>query len=280
MREIHVDEVIRQVDHAVTQANIYLPTDIVKAYQEALVKETNPRAKRFLEISMENADLAAEQCMALCQDTGVVNVEVEIGQDVHVTGGLLEDAINQGVRIGYQKGYFRNSVVGHPLERVNTRDNTPALINYKVVQGDAIKMTIFPKGAGSENMGRLTMLKPSQGIEGVKEFVITAVREASSNPCPPIVVGVGIGGGMEKAAALAKKALFRDVYQRHPDSMIADLETELLAKVNALNIGPQGLGGDTTALGVNVEIFATHIACLPVAVNIGCNCTRRYTVTI
>jgi fumarate hydratase subunit alpha len=280
MRDIHTEQIVQAVDEAVTKANLFLPPDITQAYQLALEKESNPRARHFLEIAMENADLAKKECMALCQDTGVVNVEVEIGQEVHIVGGAIEDAINEGVRIGYKKGYFRNSVVGHPLKRINTSDNTPAIVNYKIVPGDVLKMTIFPKGAGSENMGRVAMLKPSQGVEGVKEFVLTAVREASANPCPPIVVGVGIGGSMERAASIAKKALFRDVSVRNSDPEIAELEIELLEKVNQMNIGPQGLGGDTTALGVNIEIYATHIACLPVAVNIGCNCTRRYTVEL
>lgn len=278
MREIQVEEIQKAVEKAVAKANINLPADIIQSLKNALAKESKSQARHFLQIALDNSEMAEKECMALCQDTGIVNVEVEIGQDVHITGGDVESAINQGVSDGYRKCYFRNSVVKHPLQRENTGDNTPALVSYRLVPGDVLKITVFPKGAGSENMGRLAMLKPSQGIEGVKEFVVNAIREASSNPCPPVVVGVGIGGTMEKAASLAKKALFRSIDVRNEDPLIAELEKELLDKINQLNIGPQGLGGDTTALGVNIETYPTHIACLPIAVNIGCHCTRRYTV--
>jgi len=211
----------------------------------------------------------------MCQDTGMACVFLEIGQEVHFTGGLLEDAINEGVRQGYKEGYLRKSVVGDPIERVNTKDNTPALIYYDIVEGDKVKITVAPKGFGSENMSRIAMLKPADGLQGVKDFIIETVKLAGPNPCPPMVVGVGIGGSFDKAAYLAKKALIRPIDKSNKNKFYKDLEQELLQKINELGIGPQGFGGRTTALGLNIEVYPTHIAGLPVAVNINCHATRH-----
>lgn len=280
MRELNVIEIERAVEDAVIKANTVLPLDIKHAIERAAKTESSASARRLLEIVLENAEMADTESMAICQDTGMVVVEIELGQEIHFTGGLLEDAVNQGVRQGYKRGYFRNSVVSHPFNRVNTGDNTPAIIHLKMVDGDKIKLNILPKGAGSENMGQLAMLKPAHGLNGVKEFVLRVIKEASGNPCPPVIVGVGVGGNMEKAAMMAKEALMRDIDLRNPDPELAAQEEEILHKINQLGIGPQGLGGDTTALAVNIEVFPTHIACLPVAVCLGCHATRRITVEI
>lgn len=280
MRQINSRQVKQAVKKAVMQANIYLPQDIVQALRAALEKERSPRARRFLQIVLENSELAAREKMALCQDTGMVVVDVEFGQEVILSGGELGEAINQGIREGYQEGYLRKSVVNDPFQRINTGDNTPGIVHCHVVGGDKLIITVLPKGAGSENMGQLGMLKPAQGIKGVKEFILKVIKEAGGNPCPPIIVGVGVGGNMEKAALLAKKALLRPVNIRNPREDLAGLEEEMLTAVNALGIGPQGMGGDTTALAVNIEVYPTHIASLPVAVNIGCHSTRRITVEI
>ncbi|NLB88241.1 MAG: fumarate hydratase, partial [Syntrophomonadaceae bacterium] len=269
MREINCRDISSKVAAAVIKANQYLPADILKALEEAVKKETLPTAKNILNILLENAQIAAQEKMALCQDTGMVVIDVKIGQDVHIVGGNLEKALNEGVRKGYIEGYLRKSVVNDPLMRINTQDNTPCIVHYHIVEGDKLQLTIFPKGAGSENMGQVAMLKPSHGLAGVKDFVLKVVKEAGGNPCPPIIIGVGIGGNMEKAAFLAKKALLRPIDIRNLDPKIADLEVEWLEAVNDLGIGPQGLGGKTTALGLNIEVFATHIASLPVAVNLG-----------
>lgn len=229
---------------------------------------------------MENAKIANEENVPMCQDTGYAVFFVELGQEVHIVDGYLYDAINEGVRKGYQEGYLRKSIVGHPLLRQNTGDNTPAVIHTTVVPGDKISITIAPKGGGSENMSGIAMLKPAQGVEGVKNFVLEQVKKAGPNPCPPIVVGVGIGGTFEKSALLAKEALLRPIGQKNPLPDIAELEDELLTKVNQLGIGPQGLGGRTTALAVHVEIYAAHIASLPVAVNINCHATRHKSVVL
>ncbi|GFR36456.1 fumarate hydratase [Thermobrachium celere] len=231
--------------------------------------------KKILDILIKNSEIAENEKMPMCQDTGMAVVFMEIGQDVHIVGGNLEDAINEGVRQGYIEGYLRKSVVKDPLDRVNTKDNTPAIIHYSIVPGDKIKITVAPKGFGSENMSRLKMLKPADGVEGVKKFVLETVKEAGPNPCPPIVVGVGIGGTFEKAAFLAKKALLRSVDEENKNPYYAQLEKELLEEINKLGIGPQGFGGLTTCLGVNIEVYATHIAGLPVAVNINCHATRH-----
>lgn len=222
-----------------------------------------------------NSDIASKENMPMCQDTGMAVIFVELGQDIHIVGGGLKEAINEGVRQGYSEGYLRKSVVKDPLTRVNTGDNTPAVIHIDVVDGDELKITIAPKGFGSENMSRIKMLKPSDGVEGVKEFVLETVKIAGPNPCPPIIVGVGIGGTFEKAAELSKKALLRSIEERNKDTYYSDLEDELISKINKLGIGPQGFGGKTTALGVNIETYPTHIAGLPVAVNISCHATRH-----
>jgi len=224
---------------------------------------------------MNNAQIAADEKVPMCQDTGFAVVFVELGQDVHIEGGLLEDAVNEGVRRGYTGGYLRKSIVGHPLERVNTGDNTPAVLHVKLVPGEQMKIIVAPKGGGSENMSAIKMLKPAEGVEGVKKFILDTVRAAGPNPCPPVIVGVGIGGTMEKAALIAKEALLRPVGTSSPRPEIAALESEILNDVNALGIGPQGLGGICTALAVHVEIYPAHIASLPVAVNINCHASRH-----
>lgn len=280
MREINVEMIRTVVGTAVIEANTKLPKDVRGALQTALLKESLPSAAHFLDIILENAQIAVQDKMPLCQDTGMVVAHIELGQEVHVTGGGLEEAVNQGVSDGYRQGYLRKSVVNDPFERKNTGDNTPAIIHIHLVPGEVLRITLLPKGAGSENMGQLVMLKPSAGIEGVKEFILKVVREAAGNPCPPIIVGVGVGGNMEKAALLAKHALLREVGQPNPRPELAGLEDEMLQKINDLGIGVQGLGGNTTALAVNIETYPTHIACLPVAVNLGCHSTRRIIVEL
>lgn len=279
MRQISTEEIKNKVCEAVIEANIKLPCDIREALEKAYEQEEG-RAQKILQILLENADMALQEKMPLCQDTGMVVVEVKLGQDVHITGGSLNNAINAGIREGYQKGYFRASVVNDPILRQNTGDNTPGIIHLEMVPGENVEISVFPKGAGSENMARLAMLKPAQGVSGIKEFVLNTVNEAGPNPCPPIIVGVGMGGNMEKAAYLAKKALMRPVNMRNDRPDLASLEEELLFLINGSNIGPQGLGGKTTALAVNIEAYPTHIASLPVAVNIGCHVTRRAKVIL
>lgn len=279
MRRIKAEKISDAVARALIEANTRLPEDVVYALQAALEKESSARARRFLEIILENAELACNEGWALCQDTGMVVAEVEVGQEVYIEGDFSQ-AINQGVRTGYERGYFRKSVVKDPFNRINSGDNTPAIIHTCLVPGEEIRIALLPKGAGSENMGQLAMLKPAAGLEGVKDFIIKVVREAGANPCPPIIVGVGAGGNMETAALLAKKALLRPVNQHHPRSDLAELEAEMLEEVNRLGVGPQGMGGDTTALAVNIEVYPTHIASLPAAVSLGCHSTRRMVVTI
>lgn len=278
MRQIDTKLVAKAVAEGVIEANTKLPTDVKAALQQAMLKENSPTARNFLQIILENAELAVQEGMALCQDTGMVVAHVELGQEVHLVGGELETAINQGVSAGYQRGYLRKSVVNDPLERINTGDNTPAIVHIHLVAGDRLRITLLPKGAGSENMGQLAMLKPSAGVEGVKEFILRVVREAGGNPCPPIIVGVGVGGNMEKAALLAKQALLREVGLHNARPDLAALEEEMLARINDTGIGVMGIGGQTTALAVNIETYPTHIACLPVAVNLGCHSTRRVTL--
>jgi len=280
LKKVKCDDIIEVVSRMCQEANYYLGDDILQSFKDNLQKEKSPLGINILEQLIENAEIARTERMPMCQDTGFAVFFVEVGQEVTIEGGLLEDAINEGVRRGYTDGYLRKSIVGHPLERKNTGDNTPAIIYTTLVAGDGLSITIAPKGGGSENMSGVKMLKPSQGVEGVKEFVLETVDKAGSNPCPPIVVGVGIGGTMEKAALLAKKSLLRPVDKRHEDPSIAALETELLEKVNKLGIGPQGLGGTTTALAVNIEIFPAHIASLPVAVNINCHASRHKTALL
>lgn len=275
MREIDVYEIIKAVRGLCIDANYYLSDDIKDKIIRAQQDETWDIAKGILDKIIINSDIARNEKMPMCQDTGMACVFVEIGQEVHIVGGSLEDAINKGVAEGYKDGYLRKSVVKDPLDRVNTGDNTPAVIYYDIVPGDKLKITVAPKGFGSENMSQLKMLKPADGIEGVKEFVLKVVKEAGPNPCPPIVVGIGIGGTFDRAAKLAKKALIRSTSIRNSNPFYSELEKELLTKINELGIGPQGFGGKTTALAVNVETYPTHIAGLPVAVNINCHATRH-----
>ena len=275
MKTINVNEIIKTVKELSIEANYYLPNDVKEAIEKAEKNEKWPIANNILNKILENSQIASAEKMPICQDTGMACVFIDIGQDVHITGGSLEEAINEGVRQGYAEGFLRKSVVKDPLHRVNTNDNTPALIYYNMVPGDEVKITVAPKGFGSENMSRIAMLKPSDGLEGVKNFVLETVRMAGPNPCPPIVIGIGIGGSFDKAAYLAKKALIRPVNENNTDEFYGNLEKELLEEVNKIGIGPQGFGGKTTALALNIETYPTHIAGLPVAVNINCHATRH-----
>lgn len=279
MREINAEIITETVKKLCIEANCHLTVDVKECIKKCRLNEDWDQAKEILDRIIENYEIADEKNQPVCQDTGVACVFLKIGQDVHINGDI-NDAVNEGVRQGYCDGYLRKSVVGDPLLRVNTGDNTPAFIYFELVPGDKIEITVAPKGFGSENMSKIAMLRPSDGIEGVKEFVIKAVEEAGPNPCPPIVVGVGIGGTFDKAALLSKKALLRPLDERNSDEFYADLEKELLDKINALGIGPQGFGGRTTALAVNIEKYPTHIAGLPVAVNINCHVTRHKTEVI
>ena len=280
MREISVKLLTNKIAEMCINANCNLNNDIASALKNGLDCETSNTAKTILCDILKNADIARNEQMPICQDTGMAIIFLKIGQDVHFVGGSLTDAINEGVRIGYNKGYLRKSVVADPVRRGNTGDNTPAIIHTKIVDGDKVEISIAPKGFGSENMSAIKMCKPSEGYDGIINFVIETVKKSGSNPCPPIVVGVGIGGSFEKAAILAKKALLRDINIQNQDEYYAEMERELLEKINQLNIGPQGLGGYTTALGVNIETFPTHIAGMPVAVNISCHVTRHLTEII
>ena len=279
MREILAQTVTDTVEKLCIEANCHLPEDMKACIQAARAAEPWPQGQEILDRIIENFQVADRENMPVCQDTGMACVFVKLGQEVHIQGDLNE-AIHEGVRRGYRNGFLRKSVVRDPLDRVNTGDNTPAVITYDIVPGDRVEITLAPKGFGSENMSAIKMLRPSDGVEGVKEFVVQTVEAAGPNPCPPIVVGVGIGGTFDKAASLAKRALLRDADSCHPDPFYADLERELLEKINALGIGPQGFGGKTTALAVNIETFPTHIAGLPVAVNINCHVTRHQTEVI
>ena len=274
MREIESKAVTQAVRQLCIDANCHLGEDVKECIRCSRREETWPVAQDILDNLVKNYEIAAEHEIAICQDTGMACVFVEIGQEVHVAGNL-EEAIHEGVRQGYHDGCLRCSVVGDPLRRVNTKDNTPAMIYYDIVPGDGLKITVAPKGFGSENMSQIKMLRPSDGLEGVKEFVLQVVREAGPNPCPPIVVGVGIGGTFDKAATIAKRALIRPLDSYNPDPYYEELERELLEKINRMGIGPQGFGGKTTALKVNVEALPTHIAGLPCAVNINCHVTRH-----
>jgi len=274
MRIIKAEQITQSVRRLCIEANCHLTDDLKNCICTCRAHEPFPVAQGILDQIIENFQIADANNVPVCQDTGMACVFVDVGQDVHVEGNLT-DAIHEGVRQGYAEGYLRKSVVRDPLDRVNTGDNTPAMIYYDIVPGDQIKITVAPKGFGSENMSQIKMLKPSDGLQGVKDFVVKVVEEAGPNPCPPIVVGVGVGGTFDKAAFLAKKALLRPVDSRHADPFYAALEDELLEKINALGIGPQGFGGRTTALAVNIEKMPTHIAGLPVAVNINCHVTRH-----
>lgn len=280
MREIDICLVRDVIEKLCIEANCVLPCDVRAALKSSCACERNSLASGVLEKIIENYEIAEAENMPICQDTGMACVFLEIGQDVHFVGGDLYEAINEGVRRGYKKGYLRKSVVSDPIERKNTGDNTPAMIYTDIVAGDKLTITVAPKGFGSENMSAIKMLKPSDGIDGVKDFIVETVKNASSNPCPPIVVGVGIGGTFDKAALLAKRALLRPLDKRNDNEFYSALEGELLEKINALGIGPQGFGGDTTALAVNIETLPTHIAGLPCAVNINCHVTRHKTAVI
>lgn len=280
MRTIHTDEIINYIKKMCIEANYQLASDVEDRVRGAYEKETSALGKQILSQLNENLDIASTDSIPICQDTGMAIVFIKLGQDVHIEGINLEDAINEGIRQGYQEGYLRKSVVGDPLLRVNTKDNTPGIIHYDIVPGKQMEITVAPKGFGSENMSRVYMLKPSDGIEGVKQAVLETVKLAGPNACPPIVVGVGIGGSFEKCALLAKKALARSMNQPSGLEHIRKLEEELLEEINQLGIGPGGLGGSITALGVNIETYPTHIAGLPVAINICCHVNRHITKVI
>ena len=275
MREIEVQKLTDNIRDMCIEAVHELSPDMLDVLQSACESEKSPLGKKILEQLQENLKIAKEDRIPICQDTGMAVVFLEVGQDVHFTGGNVENAVNEGVRRGYVEGYLRKSVVGDPIIRENTKDNTPAVVYYEIVPGDQVKITVAPKGFGSENMSRIFMLKPADGIDGVRQAILTAVKDAGPNACPPMVVGVGIGGTFEKCALLAKKALTRNAGERSSIPYVADLEREMLEKINKLGIGPGGLGGSTTALAVNINTYATHIAGLPVAVNICCHVNRH-----
>lgn len=275
MRNINVNEITRNIKEMCIEANHFLTDDMQQRLHKAAESETTELGKMVLSQLEENLEIAGKEMIPICQDTGMAVIFVKVGQEVHIEGGLLTDAINEGIRQGYVEGYLRKSVVKDPIYRENTNDNTPAIIHYDIVEGDNIDITVAPKGFGSENMSRVFMLKPADGIEGVKEAILTAVKDAGPNACPPMVVGVGIGGTFEKCALLAKKALTRSVEEKSPVEYVRNLEEEMLEKINDLGIGPGGLGGKTTAYAVNIETYPTHIAGLPVAVNICCHVNRH-----
>ncbi len=275
IRTVHVEEITKNIKEMCIEANHYLSEDMDVAMKQAVETEKAPLGKQILTQLQENLQIAAKDMIPICQDTGMAVIFLEIGQDVHFEGGSLEDAVNEGVRQGYVDGFLRKSVVKDPLIRENTKDNTPAVIHTKIVQGDRVKIKVAPKGFGSENMSRVFMLKPAEGIEGVKHAVLTAVKDAGPNACPPMVIGVGIGGTFEKCALMAKEALTREVGSHSTIPYVRELEEELLSKINSLGIGPGGLGGTTTALAVNINTYPTHIAGLPVGVNICCHVNRH-----
>lgn len=275
MRKVNVDKVTENIKDMCIEANHFLTDDMKKVFKNAVVSEESPLGKQVLNQLNENLDIAANDMIPICQDTGMAVVFINVGQDVHFTNGNITDAINEGVRQGYVDGYLRKSVVNDPIIRENTKDNTPAVIHYNIVPGDKVDITVAPKGFGSENMSRIFMLKPADGIEGVKNAILTAVKDAGPNACPPMVVGVGIEGTFEKCALLAKKALTRNVEEESPVEYVRELEREMLDKINRLGIGPGGLGGTQTALAINIETYPTHIAGLPVAVNICCHVNRH-----
>ena len=275
IRIVNTDDIVKNIKEMCIEANHYLSKDMDKAMKDATASEKSELGKKILNQLQENLKIADEEMIPICQDTGMAVIFLEVGQDVHFEGMAIEEAVNEGVRQGYTEGYLRKSVVGDPIIRENTKDNTPAVIHYSIVPGDKVKIILAPKGFGSENMSRVFMLKPADGIEGVKNAILTAVKDAGPNACPPMVVGVGVGGTFEKCAILAKKALTRQVDEHSDIPYVRELEEEMLTKINQLGIGPGGLGGTTTALAVNVNTYATHIAGLPVAVNICCHVNRH-----
>ncbi len=277
MKNIKTEEIKNTIKEMCIQSTHYLSNDMTEKLKEAVDTEKSPLGKKILEQLQENLEIADKEMIPICQDTGMAVLFVEVGQDVHIEGGSLTDAINEGVKAGYTEGYLRKSVVSDPIERVNTGDNTPAIIHYDIVPGDKINITLAPKGFGSENCSRIYMLKPADGLDGVKNAILSAVKEAGPNACPPMVIGVGIGGDFEKSAIMAKKALTRSFEDRPTIPWVKELEDEMLDTINKLGIGPGGLGGTTTALAVNINTFATHIAGLPVAVNICCHVNRHIT---
>ena len=275
MRRINVETITQNIKEMCIEANHFLSPDMKKVFDEAAASEESPLGRQILGQLEENLCIAGEEMIPICQDTGMAVVFIKVGQDVHLSGGSLTDAINEGVRQGYVDGYLRKSVVKDPIYRENTKDNTPAIIHYEIVEGEQVEITVAPKGFGSENMSRIFMLKPADGIEGVKDAILTAVRDAGPNACPPMVVGVGIGGTFEKCAEMAKHALTRNLEEELPVEYVRDLEKEMLETINNLGIGPGGLGGRTTALAVNIETYPTHIAGLPVGINICCHVNRH-----
>lgn len=275
MREVSVSEITKNIREMCIEANHFLSPDMKQVFDEAVSREESPLGKQILNQLEENLRIAGEDMIPICQDTGMAVVFLKAGQEVHFIGGSLTEAVNEGVRQGYTEGFLRKSVVQDPIERVNTGDNTPAILHYEIVEGDQVEITVAPKGFGSENMSRVFMLKPADGIEGVKEAILTAVRDAGPNACPPMVVGVGIGGTFEKCALMAKHALTRDLSEEAPVPYVRELEKEMLERINGLGIGPGGLGGRITAFAVNIETYPTHIAGLPVAVNICCHVNRH-----
>ena len=275
MRRINVETITQNIKEMCIEANHFLSPYMKKVFDEAAASEESPLGRQILGQLEENLCIAGEEMIPICQDTGMAVVFIKVGQDVHLIGGSLTDAINEGVRQGYVDGYLRKSVVKDPIYRENTKDNTPAIIHYEIVEGEQVEITVAPKGFGSENMSRIFMLKPADGIEGVKDAILTAVRDAGPNACPPMVVGVGIGGTFEKCAEMAKHALTRNLEEESPVEYVCDLEKEMLEKINNLGIGPGGLGGRTTALAVNIETYPTHIAGLPVGINICCHVNRH-----
>ncbi len=279
MRSFHVNQIKDKMKEICLELAYKINDDLRKALEMAKKSESGELGKEVLCMLLENAEIAENQEIPMCQDTGMVMVFLEIGQDVALEGGFVGDAVNQGVREAYEEGYLRKSVVD-PITRINTKDNTPAVITYEIVKGDKIKMSVLLKGFGSENMGKIKMLKPSDGIPGIIDFVIETIRDAGGNPCPPLVIGIGIGGAMDKAAVMAKKALFRPIGERSQDPFLKELEETLLKKINEINIGPMGFGGDTTAIEVFIDKYPTHLAGLPIAVNINCHALRRKTVEL
>ena len=281
MRDIHVSDISETVSRLCQEANYYLPDDVLTALKQAREDEESPRARGVLDIILQNSDIAQEKQIALCQDTGTTVLFLELGQEAHVAGGDLNDALAEGVRIGYKDGFLRNSIVRQPFSRrLNTGDNTPPIIHTDIVPGDKLKITVMPKGGGCENMSRLAILRPGDGKQGVIDFALRTIEESGGNPCPPLIVGVGIGGSAEYVMYLAKKSLLRKVGEHNPDQEVAELEEELLERVNATGIGPQAWGGLTTALAVNIETYPTHITALPVGVNLQCHSARQKTAII